>query len=185
MFILASASPRRLKLLAQIGIVPDSVISANINETPRKGEPPITYATRMASEKALAVAAQFPDAKILAADTVVACGQRILGKAEDDRMARRYLELLSGRRHCVHTAVCVCYGGMSPPPIKSRTVTTRVQFKRLHHDEITAYLSSGEWQGTAGGYAIQGRAAAFIPWISGSYANVVGLPLAEVARLLE
>lgn len=179
-FILASASPRRLELLAQIGITPAQIVAAEIDETPRKTELPAIYALRMAQEKAAAVAAIHPDASILAADTVVACGRRILGKAKDERMARQFLELLSGRRHRVYTSVCLYHSGAT----RCKTVMTQVRFKRLHAAEITAYLATGEWQDKAGAYAIQGQAAAFIPWISGSYSNVVGLPLAEVTHLL-
>lgn len=187
-FILASASPRRLELLAQIGLTPSEVLATEIDETPRKAELPTIYAQRMAQEKAQAAATQRPDATILAADTVVACGRRILGKPVDEFEARKFLRLLSGRRHRVYTAVCV----YSPQNKKSqpskayqqKLSCTQVKFKRLTHEEIEGYLASGEWQGKAGAYAIQGRAAAFIPWMSGSYSNVVGLPLAEVSAML-
>lgn len=203
--ILASASPRRLELLAQIGIVPSQIIPAAIDETFQKTELPKDYALRMACEKAMAVASRQPTGLILAADTVVACGRRILGKAEDEKTARHFLELLSGRRHRVYTAICLYSPGdkfpqpskagreaageatamgVSPPQVKYKTVMTQVRFKRLHADEINTYLASGEWQDKAGGYAIQGRAAAFIPAINGSYSNVVGLPLVETFNLL-
>jgi len=175
--ILASASPRRLDLLKQSGIVPDEVIPAEIDETPHKNELPKAYVERMAREKYVVVAKnRHPSDTILAADTVVACGRRILGKPEDEAEARQFLELLSGRRHRVYTSVCV--NG------RLKTVMTVVRFKRLKSKEIDAYIASGEWRGKAGGYAIQGQAAAFIPAINGSYSNVVGLPLAETLGLL-
>ncbi|MBX6366792.1 MAG: septum formation protein Maf [Rhodospirillales bacterium] len=180
--MLASASPRRLDLLAQIGIRPDAVDPADIDETVRPRELPGPHALRLAREKALAVAARHPDAFVLAADTVVACGRRVLPKAEDEATARRCLELLSGRRHRVHGGVAlVAPGGR----LTHRLVETVVAFKRLAPEEVAAYLASGEWRGKAGGYAIQGRAARFVRWLSGSYSNVVGLPLFETASLLE
>lgn len=179
--ILASASPRRLDLLRQINIDPDSVDPAEIDETPVPQELPADYARRMAQEKARAVAPRHPGAFILAADTVVAVGRRILPKADDLPDARCCLELLSGRRHKVMGGVAL----IDPSgKLRWRLVVTAVVFKRLHPDEIDAYLESGEWQGKAGGYAIQGRAAALIPSINGSYSNVVGLPLAEVTTLM-
>lgn len=179
--VLASASPRRLQLLHQIGIEAAEVDPADIDETPWPRELPAAYARRIAAAKADAVAPRHPGAFVLAADTVVAAGRRILPKAEDAKSARRCLKLLSGRRHRVLGAVVVA----APCGRRAeRLVTTVVAFKRLCAAEIDAYLESGEWHGKAGGYAIQGRAAAFIPWIRGSYANVVGLPLAEVAGLL-
>ncbi|WP_282606420.1 nucleoside triphosphate pyrophosphatase [Pelagibius sp. Alg239-R121] len=179
--ILASASPRRLDLLCQIGVEPDSVDPAEIDEIPARQELPADYARRMAQEKALAVAPRHPGAFILAADTVVAVGRRILPKAEDLADARCCLELLSGRRHKVMGGVAL----IDPMgKMRWRLVVTAVIFKRLHPDEIDAYLESGEWRGKAGGYAIQGRAAALIPTINGSYSNVVGLPLAETTALL-
>jgi septum formation protein len=180
--ILASASPRRLDLLAQIGIRPDAVDPADIDETVRPRELPGPHALRLAREKALAVAARHPDAFVLGADTVVACGRRVLPKAEDEATARRCLELLSGRRHRVYGGVAlVAPNGR----LTQRLVETVVAFKRLAPEEIAAYLASGEWRGKAGGYAIQGRAARFVRWLSGSYSNVVGLPLFETAALLE
>ena len=179
-FILASASPRRLQLLQQIGLTPADIIHPEINETPLKAEQPDKYALRCAEAKAAAIAANHPNAVVLAADTVVAVGQRILPKAEDEKTARQCLELLSGRRHRVYTAICVA-GGNSR---RTKLVLTQIKFSRLSAKDIDAYIASGEWQGKAGGYAIQGKAEAFIPWISGSYSNVVGLPLAETAAML-
>lgn len=179
-FILASASPRRLQLLKQAGIVPDDIIAADIDENPHKTELPQHYVLRMAQEKARAVAAQRPDAVVLAADTVVAAGSRILPKAEDEKTARKCLKLLSGRRHRVYTAACVMHG----EKIQQVTEMTQVRFARLSKQQIEAYLASDEWQGKAGGYAIQGLAEIFIPWINGSYSNVVGLPLERTCAML-
>ena len=180
-FVLASASPRRAGLLAQIGIVPDEVDPAALDETPARGELPVQHAARLADEKAAAVRARHPEAVILAADTVVALGRRILPKAEDEAAARRCLSMLSGRRHKVIGGLAVTGpDGAS----RRRLVTTSVKFKKLSAAEIDAYLATGEWRGKAGGYAIQGRAAALVPWIGGSYSNVVGLPLFEAAQLL-
>ncbi|HXQ42151.1 MAG TPA: Maf family nucleotide pyrophosphatase [Candidatus Udaeobacter sp.] len=179
--ILASASPRRLELLSQIGIRPGLVVPAEIDEAPLRGELPAAYAKRVAAAKAAAVVARHPGAFVLAADTVVACGRRILPKAEDEATARSCLTLLSGRRHRVLGAVEL----VAPNGRRSRRlVTTAVRFNRLTAEEIAGYLASGEWQGKAGGYAIQGRAAAFVPAVTGSYSNVVGLPLAETAAML-
>jgi len=180
-FVLASASPRRLELLAQIGIAPDEVDPAALDETPGKGELPVQHAARLADEKAAAVRARHPDAVILAADTVVALGRRILPKAEDEATARRCLAMLSGRRHKVIGGLTVTGPGGAA---WRRLVTTSVKFKRLSAAEIDGYIACGEWHGKAGGYAIQGHAAALIPWIEGSYSNVVGLPLYETAQLL-
>lgn len=177
-FVLASASPRRLELLAQIGREPIRVLAADIDETPLKDESPRHYVARMAREKALAIDV---DGLILAADTSVVLGRRILGKPEDEKDARWMLERLSGRRHVVLSAVALRKG----ETLREKIVETKLRFRRLERREIDEYLASGEWQGKAGGYAIQGRAAAFIPWISGSYSNVVGLPLAETAVMLE
>jgi septum formation protein len=179
--ILASASPRRLDLLRQVGLVPAAVDPAELDETPLRGELPHLYARRIAAAKAAAVAARRPGAVVLAADTVVAVGRRILPKAEDAATARRCLALLSGRRHRVLGAVAAIG---QDGRLHQRLVTTRVSVKRLTEAEITRYLAGGEWRGKAGGYAIQGAAAAFIPWINGSYPNVVGLPLAETLALL-
>ncbi len=180
-FILASASPRRLELLKQVGFEPAKIVAADIDETPRKSELPEPYAKRMAQEKAHAACAQNPGAVILAADTVVACGRRILPKAENEKQARECLKILSGRRHRVYTAVTVID---EAGKARSRVSLTQVSFARLSPAEVEAYIAAGEWQGKAGGYAIQGRAAAFIPWISGSYSNVMGLPLADACHLL-
>lgn len=176
--ILASASPRRLALLAQIGVVPHAVRPADIDETPRPAELPRAYAERMAAEKADAVAEA--GALVLAADTVVSAGRRILGKPADVAEAVRFLMLLSGRRHRVTTAIRL----VGADRTARRTVETRVRVKRLSDAEISAYVRSGEWRGKAGGYAIQGIGAAFVPEIFGSYTNVVGLPLTETANLL-
>ena len=180
--ILASASPRRRALLAQIGVLPDAVLPAEIDETPHDGELPRAHALRLAEGKAAAVAArpEAADAVILAADTVVSAGRRILGKPSDAGEAERFLRLLSGRRHRVTTGVALRRGLRA----WSRRVETVVQVKRLSREEIAAYLRSGEWRGKAGGYAIQGIGAAFIPAINGSYSNVVGLPLPETVGLL-
>ena len=179
--MLASASPRRLALLRQIGLMPDCIDAADIDETPRRGELPPAHAMRLAQEKAQAVIPRHPRAYVLAADTVVACGRRILPKTEDEASARSCLELLSGRRHRVHGGIALIGpdGGLV-----TRRVDSQVVFKRLSEAEIGAYLCTREWQGKAGGYAIQGRAAALIRWVSGSYSNVVGLPLFETVQLL-
>jgi septum formation protein len=179
--ILASASPRRRDLLAQIGIVPDRVVPADLDEARLKDELPEHHAKRLAAEKAAAVAAANPGAFVLGADTVVGVGRRILPKADDEATARRCLETLSGRRHRVIGGVCL----ISPDGKKrQRLVTSIVALNRLADADIRGYLASGEWQGKAGGYAIQGRAAAFIRFVSGSYSNVVGLPLFETYNLL-
>lgn len=179
--VLASASPRRLALLDQIGIVPDLVRAADLDETPLKGELPRVHAVRLAREKAEAVAVLEPAGFILAADTVVACGRRILPKAETVAEARQCLALLSGRAHRVYTAVAL----ISPDgQLRERMSETRVSFKRLSTSELDAYIASGEWRSKAGGYAVQGHAAIFVRLLSGSYSGVVGLPLFEVAGLL-
>jgi septum formation protein len=179
--ILASDSPRRLELLRQIGVVPDAVVGAGVDETPLKGERPRQLAIRLAEAKAKSVGARYPDAFVLAADTVVAAGLRVLPKARDEATARRCLGLLSGRRHRVYGAV-----SLIGPDGRSagRLVVTRVRFKRLGEREIERYLALGEWRDKAGGYAIQGAAAAFVAGVNGSYSNVVGLPLFETAALL-
>lgn len=177
--ILASASPRRLDLLARIGVVPDAIVPAEIDETPLKGELPVRYARRMAAAKAAACAGA--GALILAADTVVAAGRRILPKAETEAEARAALTLLSGRRHRVHSAVTLI--GMEGKA-RHRLSTSIVAFKRLSAEELDAYLASGEWRGKAGGYAIQGRAEALVRSVSGSHSGVVGLPLFETRALL-
>lgn len=177
--VLASASPRRLELLAQIGVLPDRVISPDIDETPQRDELPRPYAVRLARAKAAAVEA--PAHLVLAADTVVAAGRRILGKAETEAEARACLTLLSGRRHRVLTAVALRLPDGSR---RERLVTSIVAFARLTAPQIEAYVAGGEWHGKAGGYAIQGQAAAFVRFLSGSHSNVVGLPLFETAQLL-
>lgn len=180
--VLASASPRRLELLKQIGLTPDRVDPASLDETPLPRELPAAHAMRLARAKAAAVALRHPDAVVLAADTVVACGRRILPKGSDEATARRCLSILSGRRHRVIGGVAVVAPGKG---VKTRLVTTIVAFKRLTDAEIAAYLASGEWRDKAGAYAIQGRAALFVRFLSGSYSNVVGLPLFETAALLQ
>ena len=179
--VLASASPRRLDLLARIGVVPDAVIPAEIDETPRKGELPRDYAGRMAAEKAAAVHAIETGALVLAADTVVAAGRRILPKAEQEHEARKALSLLSGRRHRVLSAVTLID---TAGKARHRVSTSIVTFKRLSAQELDSYIASGEWHGKAGGYAIQGRAEALVRFLSGSHSGVVGLPLFETRALL-
>ncbi len=177
--VLASASPRRLALLAQIGVIPDRVMAPDIDETPLRAELPRLYAQRLARAKAQAVAA--PGSFVLAADTVVAAGRRILPKAETEATASACLALLSGRRHQVLTAVVLC----APDGRRAeRVADSVVTFARLTETQVAAYLASGEWQGKAGGYAIQGLAASFIRFLSGSHSNVVGLPLFETAQML-
>jgi len=180
--VLASASPRRLELLARIGVKPDAVKPADIDDTPLKAELPIAYARRMAAGKAAAAAAAAePGALVLAADTVVAAGRRILPKAEDAAQARRCLELLSGRRHRVHSALTL----VTPEgAARHKLSTSIVSFKRLSSDELEAYLAGGEWRGKAGGYAIQGRAEALVRMLRGSHSGVMGLPLYETRALL-
>jgi septum formation protein len=177
--ILASASPRRLALLARLGVVPDAVVPAEVDETPRKGELPSPYAERMAAEKAQAVAE--PGALTLAADTVVAAGRRILPKAGTEAEARAALALLSGRRHRVLSAVTLID---AEGRARQRLSTSIVAFKRLSADELNAYVASGEWRGKAGGYAIQGRAEALVRFLAGSHSSVMGLPLYETRALL-
>lgn len=177
--ILGSASPRRKELLAQLGIVPDAILPPDIDEDPRKDELPRPYCARIALEKVLAVAAGEDDI-VLCADTTVALGRRILGKPKDAGEAARFLTDLGGRRHQVITAVAVRRGGR----VWTRESVSAVKMKRLSDAELNAYLSSHDWQGKAGGYGIQGAASAFIPWISGSFTGIVGLPLAETAALL-
>jgi len=178
--ILASASPRRRELLARIGVKPDAISPADIDETPIKAELPRVFAARMAREKALAVTAR--SSHVLAGDTVVACGRRILPKAEDEQTARKCLELLSGRRHRVLSAIALA---APDGTIREKLSETQLKFKRLSSDEINAYIASGEWHGKAGGYAIQGMAEALIPWIQGSHSGVIGLPLYETRILLK
>ena len=178
--VLGSGSPRRLELLAQIGLVPDAIRAADIDETPARGELPRPYCVRMAREKAEALTVA-PDEVLLTADTTVAVGRRILGKPSDEEECRRFLNLMSGRRHRVVTAVAVRTAGRS----WLREVVTTLRMRRLPEAEIDAYLATGDWRGKAGGYGIQGPAAAFIPWLQGSYSAVVGLPLCETAALLQ
>lgn len=177
--VLASASPRRLDLLARIGVVPDAIIPAEIDESPRAAELPAAHAMRLAGEKAAAVAA--PGILTLAADTVVAVGRRIMPKTEEEGEARTALALLSGRRHRVYSAVTLIDGAGHA---RHRQSCTMVAFKRFSVEELADYLASGEWQGKAGGYAIQGRAEALVRQISGSWSGVVGLPLFETRALL-
>ncbi len=179
--VLASASPRRLALLHQVGYAPDDIEPADLDETPLRGELPRDHAARLAEAKAGAVAASHPSAFVLGADTVVALGRRILPKAEDEVTARKCLERLSGCRHKVYGGIAV----IAPDGRKAcRVVVTTVEVKRLSRLELETYLASGDWLGKAGGYGIQGRAAALVPWINGSYPNVVGLPLAEAVAML-
>jgi septum formation protein len=177
--ILGSASPRRRDLLAQIGVVPDAILPPDIDEDPLKGELPRVYCARIASEKARAVEAG-PDDLVLCADTTVALGRRIMGKPRDAGEAAEFLLALGGRRHSVITALALRRGDR----LWTREVVSAVKMKRLSDDELNAYLASGDWQGKAGGYGIQGLAGAFIPWISGSYTGIMGLPVAETAALL-
>ena len=180
--VLASASPRRLQLLAQIGVVPDEVDAADLDETPRPGELPRRHAARLAAEKAAAVAGRHPGAFVLAADTVVAVGRRILPKAADADEVRRCLRLLSGRAHRVTTAVALA----GPDGrLGVREVESRLHVKRLTDAEVDAYAEDGEGVGKAGGYAVQGRAGAFVIDLNGSYSAVVGLPLYETRALLQ
>jgi len=180
--VLASASPRRLDLLRQVGLEPAEIDPADIDETPAARELPRAYALRMATSKLAAVVPRHPGAVVLAADSVVVCSRRILPKAETEAEARACLGRLSGRRHRVMGAVAV---GFPDGTVRTRLVETTVRFKRLEPSEIDDYLQSGEWRGKAGGYAIQGRAARFVDFISGSYSNVVGLPLFETVKLLK
>ncbi|MEQ8390792.1 MAG: nucleoside triphosphate pyrophosphatase [Thalassospira sp.] len=179
--ILASASPRRLELLAQIGIVPDQVVPADIDETPKADESPRRLALRLAEEKARAIAKTNGGAFVLAADTVVACGSRAIGKASDEKEARKFLSLLSGRRHRVYGGMCL----IAPDGTeRSRVIETQVKFRSLGAEDLNRYLSHNEWRGKAGAYAIQGYGATFVKAISGSYSNVVGLSLCEADGLL-
>src|SRR5580658_1908299 len=185
--VLASASPRRLTLLKQIGVVPDAILPSEIDETPRRGEPPRALAQRLAMEKAEASAAialkraDLAPCLTLAADTVVCVGRRILPKCEALGEAEACLNLLSGRGHRVYSGLTLIAASGAA---RRRLVETRLRFKRLSREELEAYLKSGEWRGKAGGYAIQGFAGAFVQRLVGSYSNVVGLPLAETAALL-
>lgn len=178
--VLASASPRRIELLALIGITPDRIDPADIEETPLKDETPSRLAVRLARTKAQAVAARSPDAVVLAADTVVAVGRRLLEKPADAAEAEKFLRLLSGRNHRVFTGVAVSVGER----VTHRVVDTRVVIKRLSDAEIADYVAGGDWKGKAGGYGIQGPAAAFVLKIIGSHPAVMGLPLPETVNLL-
>jgi septum formation protein len=178
-FILGSGSPRRKELLAQIGVVADDIRAPDIDETPHKAELPRPYCARMAREKVAAVQADADDI-VLCADTTVALGRRILGKPADRAEAEKFLRAMSGRRHKVITAVAVKRAGK----IWERDVVSTVRMKSLSEDELHAYLDTGDWDGKAGGYGIQGLAGVLIPWISGSFTGIVGLPLAETANLL-
>ena len=177
--ILGSASPRRRAILAQMGIVPDAILPPDIDETPVKGELPRPYAQRLAREKAMAVGAGDDDI-VLCADTTVALGRRIMGKPADAGEAAAFLIALGGRRHRVITAVAVRRG----EKVWVRDSISEVRMKRLSDIELNAYLAGGDWQGKAGGYGIQGAAGAFIPWISGSFTGIMGLPIAETAAML-
>ena len=179
--ILASASPRRLDLLARIGVTPDAIDPADIDESVPNGELPRVHALRLATEKASAVSARHPNALVLAADTVVAVGRRILPKVEDEATLRQCMALLSGRRHRVMTGIALAIPGAS---LRTRVVETMIAMKRLSDDEIAYYAGHGEWRGKAGGYALQGYGEVFVRHIAGSYSNVVGLPLAETRHLL-
>ena len=180
--VLASASPRRLDLLARIGVTPDLVAPADIDESVFRGELPRQHAVRLAREKATAVAVKEPDALILAADTVVAVGRRILPKVEDEATLRACMKLLSGRRHLVLTGVALALPGGG---LRERLVETMIAIKRLSDEEIDYYAAHGEWRGKAGGYALQGYGEVYVRHIAGSYSNVVGLPLAETRVLLK
>ena len=180
--VLASASPRRIDLLARIGVTPDTVHPADIDETVPRGELPRVHALRLAREKALAVAAEEPDALVLAADTVVAVGRRILPKVEDEATLRLCMALLSGRRHRVLTGVALALPDGS---IRDRLGETMIAMKPLSAEEIDYYAAHGEWRGKAGGYALQGYGEVYVRHMAGSYSNVVGLPLAETRLLLK
>ncbi|MDO6522653.1 Maf family protein [Shimia thalassica] len=177
--ILGSGSPRRKELLAQIGVVADDIRPPDIDEDPLKGELPRPYCERIAREKAMAVVADAQDI-VLCADTTVALGRRIMGKPADAGEAAEFLIALGGRRHQVITSVAL----RRADQLWEKTVVSAVKMKRLSDDELNAYLASNDWQGKAGGYAIQGPAGAFVPWISGSFTGIVGLPVAETASLL-
>ena len=180
--VLASASPRRLDLLARIGVAPDAVIPPDIDESVPSNELPREHALRLAREKAEAVSAKEPDALVLAADTVVAVGRRILPKVEDEATLRACMKLLSGRRHRVLTGVALAHPGGK---IRERLGETTIAMKRLSDEEIEHYAGHGEWRGKAGGYALQGYGEVYVRHIAGSYSNVVGLPLAETRLLLK
>lgn len=180
--ILASASPRRVDLLAQIGITPDAIIPADIDETQMKGEHPRALAVRLALGKAEKIAAENPDDIILGADCVVACGARVMDKPKDAEDARRILQILSGRRHRVYGGICVIAPGKKP---RTHLCDTIVAFRRLSNAEINSYIQSMEWEGKAGAYGIQGMAGAYVKFLSGSYTNVIGLSVYDTARMLD
>ena len=180
--ILASSSPQRKKLLETIGISPDEIVPANIDETPLKREKPKDFAIRMAREKAFSVAKENLNNFILSGDTIVATGRRIIGKPSSKDEAKQFLKLLSGRRHRVLSAFTIIKPDYSEI---TKVVVSRVKFSRLSDKELNEYLDTNEWQGKAGGYAIQGRASAFVPWISGSYTGVMGFPMNEIKNLLK
>ncbi len=180
--VLASASPRRIQLLERIGVLPDAILPADIDENVPNGELPRDHAVRLAREKAQTVAAAEGDALVLAADTVVAVGRRLLPKVEDEQTLRHCMKLLSGRRHRVLTGVALAVPGHG---IRERLVETMIAMKRLSDEEIDFYASHGEWRGKAGGYALQGYGEVYVRHIAGSYSNVVGLPLAETRMLLK
>ena len=180
--ILASASPRRVELLAQIGIVPDAIIPADIDETLKKGELPKEFALRLAREKAQKIAIQNPGAIILAADSVVAAGRQVLDKPVDEKDAERIIRTLSGRRHKIYGGICVID---AVGKIYTRLCETTASFRLLSDDEVTMFIASREWEGKAGGYAIQGIAATFLKFISGSHSNIVGLSLYDAAAMLK
>ena len=179
--ILASSSPQRLILLKTIGVIPDQIVPANIDEIPEKNEKPRDFVLRMSKEKALDVSKNFPNSFILSGDTIVACGRRIIGKPSDRDNAKQILNLLSGRRHQVLSAITLIKPDKNEV---SKIVITRVKFSRLNQNALNAYLDTNEWKGKAGGYAIQGSASSFIPWINGSYSSVMGFPMNEVNNLL-
>jgi septum formation protein len=180
--ILASASPRRVDLLKQIGITPDTILPADIDETQHAGELPRDLAKRLSAEKAKVIATKNPDAFVLAADTVVACGRRLLDKTNTELEARACLEMISGRRHHVYGGIAL----ITPSgKLHARLVDTVVQFKKLSKPELENYLASGQWKGVAGGYAIQGLAGTFVKFLSGSYSNVVGLSLYDTMIILD
>ena len=180
--ILASSSPQRKKLLETIGITPDDIVPANIDETPKKNEKPKDFALRMSKEKGLSVAKNNLNSFILSGDTIVAAGRRIIGKPSSKDEAKKILKLLSGRRHRVLSAFTLIKPDCSEI---TKVVVSRVKFARLSDKDINEYLDTNEWQGKAGGYAIQGRASAFVPWISGSYTGIMGFPMNEIKNVLE
>lgn len=181
-FVLASASPARLELLKSINLVPDSVSPADIDETPQKNELPKDYVMRIAAAKAETVSKKFPQAFVVAADTIGVAGRAIIGKAENEIESRKILNMLSGRRHRVLTGLCI----ISPEGImRVKVIQTTVKFKRLEKNELDEYIKSGQWKGKSGCYGIQSMAGGFIEWINGSFSNVVGLPLVETRNMLK